>query len=303
MSSRKALQEKLDLLAKIRQRKRMNQARTGKLIAKKVSPPKKVVAPKNKRSLLSTVSKVVIILLIVAVIIWGILYLYKRFKKKNNAKNLLNYSVPANKPFVIENNKIPKSEYGNEYTLSYWMYLNDWEFKNKLPKSILFRGDKNAIATNPGFWFYPENNRIKIAFQLQSFQPTFTQLSLQEECPNSMNPINNPNFLKDHKGSCDMFDVPLQRWNHICVSIWNQSVDVYLNGKLVRSCVMHEYPVPSSGDIHIGHEGGFNGSISTLDYYPHILKPEEIYNIYTKGPTLLKKDVDVRSDGDYAVVV
>ena len=39
-------------------------------------------------------------------------------------------------PFVIENDKIPRSDYGNEYTLSYWMYVNDWEFKNKLPKSM-----------------------------------------------------------------------------------------------------------------------------------------------------------------------
>ena len=261
--------------------------------------PRKITDTGTNRA--ATAGKAIIILLIVAAVIWGIVFLYKKYSKKNGTKNLLEYSVPANKPVVIKNKKIPKSEYGNEYTMSFWFYVNDWEFKNKQPKSVLFRGDKGAVATNPGFWFFPEDNRLKIAFQLQSFQPTMAQLDLLEECPNSMNPIDNPNFLKDHKGTCNVKDVPLQRWNNICVSIWNQSVDVYLNGKLVRSCVMHEYPIPSSGDIYIGHKDGFNGYISTVNYYPTILTPEEIYGIYTKGPKLKKKDVKVESDAEYAV--
>ena len=235
--------------------------------------------------------------------------LYKKAFNESNRQKIVGLgpidrktSIPEGSHLVIDKNaKLPKSTYGNEYTMSYWFYVNDWEFKNKLPKSLLYRGDKGAIATNPGFWFFPEDNRLKIAFQLQSFQPTVKQLDMLQECPNSMNPINNPNFLNDHKGTCDVKDVPLQRRNHMCVSIWNQSVDVYLNGKLVRSCVMHEYPVPSSGDIFIGHKDGFNGYISSLQYHPTILTPEEIYNIYTKGPVLEKKDIVVESDAEYSV--
>ena len=254
------------------------------------------VPRKTIKNIAAIAGKSIIILLIVATVIWGIVFLYKKYSKKNATKNLLNYTVPSNKPFVIKNNKIPKSEYGNEYTMSYWFYVNDWEFKNKQPKSLLYRGDKGAIATNPGFWFFPEDNRLKIAFQLQSFQPTMEQLNLLSECPTSMNPIDNPNFLSDHKGTCNVNDIPLQRWNHICISIWNQSVDVYLNGKLVRSCVMHEYPVPSNGDIYIGHKDGFNGYISSLNYYPTILTPEEIYKLYTKGPVLDKKNIEVEGE-------
>ena len=79
-------------------------------------------------------------------------------------------------------------------------------------------------------------------------------------------------------------------------------VDVYLNGKLVRSCVMHEYPVPSSGDIYIGHKEGFNGYISSLKYYPTILTPDEIYKLYTTGPKIQKKDIQVESDAEYSVI-
>ena len=257
---------------------------------------------KPKKSMVKTIGKAVVIILIIATIIWGVLFIYKNYYKKNGRKLLLEYTVPANKPVVIKNKNIPKSYYGNEYTISYWFFVKDWEFKNKQPKSVLYRGDKGAIATNPGFWFFPEENRLKIAFQLQSFQPTFTQLKLLEECPNSMNPIDNPNFLSDHKGTCNVKDVPLQRWNHMCVSIWNQSVDVYLNGKLVRSCVMHEYPVPSNGDIYIGHKDGFNGYVSSLEYYPTILKPDDVYKIYSKGPKIEKKDIDVESDAEYSVL-
>ena len=122
------------------------------------------------------------------------------------------------------------------------------------------------------------------------------QLNLTVKCPNSMNPINNPNFMNDHEGTCDILDVPLQRWNHICVSVWNQSVDMYLNGKLIRTCVMSEYPVPSAGKIYIGQHGGFNGFISSLDYLPRILTPTEIYTIYNKGPSLVKFQQDLDDD-------
>ena len=257
------------------------------------------VVPAKHDSPLTIVSKAVIWLLILALVLWAGRYLYKKLKPKPKAKELLDHAVKADQPLIIKHNNIPRSEYGNEYTLSYWIYINDWEFKNKLPKSVMYRGDKGAVATTPGFWFYPENNRLKVAFQLQSFQPTLTEIQLLQSCPNSMNPIDNPNFLKDHKGTCDIDNIPLQRWNNICVSIWNQSVDVYLNGKLVRSCVMHEYPVPGAGDIHIGHNGGFNGLVSAVQYHPTILTPEEIYKIYTDGPELKKKDVEVQ---DGAVV-
>tara|TARA_Y100001970_G_C14253701_1_gene873598 strand:- start:4003 stop:4908 length:906 start_codon:yes stop_codon:yes gene_type:complete len=257
--------------------------------------PIKIIKTGNT-NIASTIGKVVVVILILVALGWGTFFLYKRFSKKNGTKNLLNYSVPANMPFVINNKNIPKSEYGNEYTLSYWFYVNDWSFKNKQPKSLLYRGDTNAIATNPGFWFFPEDNKLKIAFQLQSFQPTLSQVNLAEDCPNSMNPIHNPNFLSDHKGTCNISNVPLQRWNHICVSIWNQSVDVYLNGKLVRSCVMHEYPVPSSGNIYIGSNEGFNGRISSVQYFPTIITPEAIYNIYKKGPVTTQKDTEVESN-------
>ena len=167
MSTRKSLQNRLNLLANVRARRQRNplpETRPRHILKNPTN--RRGLAPhrgrsgrlsKNK-SILSILSKVLVALLVLGALIWGIVFLYKRYKNRNKTRNLLNYSVHANKPFVIENDKIPRSDYGNEYTLSYWMYVNDWEFKNKLPKSILFRGDKSAIATNPGFWFFPENN-------------------------------------------------------------------------------------------------------------------------------------------------
>ena len=270
---------------------------------KMVNVPKKPTVIVSKDSVASKIGKFIVIILIIAALVWLGMFLYKRLRKTPAKKQLLNYTVLANQPLLIKNNDIPKSRYGNEYTLSYWIYVNDWEFKNKLPKSVLYRGDKGAVATNPGFWFFPEDNNLKIVFQLQSFKPTSAQLQLLDACPNSMNPLDNPNFSKDHKGTCNIKNIPLQRWNNICVSVWNQSVDVYLNGKLVRSCVMHEYPVPSNGDIHIGHKEGFNGLVSSVQYHPSILTPEEIYKIYTTGPELKKKDVEIEGEvKDYAIV-
>tara|TARA_B100000700_G_scaffold330036_1_gene454277 strand:+ start:2532 stop:3275 length:744 start_codon:yes stop_codon:yes gene_type:complete len=237
-------------------------------------------------------NKKIIGLIVLALLSVSIYFIVVKVKQSKKGKKDIIGSLHNGKiPFTIKSKDIPASEYGNEYTINFWLYMNDWEYRNTKPKSILFRGDRKAISTNPGIWFYPRNNKIKISFQLQSDKPTQKQIEeAVNNCSKSMNPINNPNMLRHHRGSCDIKNIPLQRWNNITITLWNQTVDVYLNGGLVRSCIMPEYPVPSSGDIFVSHFGGFNGYISDVKYFAQHLTSREIQKIYNKGPNLKYAD-------------
>ena len=231
------------------------------------------------------VVKIVIALIILAIVSVAIYFIVKKVKDSKKTK-LVGSLHNGKVPFVVKSKDIPKSEYGNEYTVNFWFYMNDWEYRDNKPKCILFRGDKDATSTSPGIWFFPKHSNLKISFQLQSEKPADNENLPSSSCPNSMNPINNPDMLKKHRGSCNVKHVPLQRWNNVSISLWNQTIDVYLNGRLVRSCVMPEYPVPSSGDIYVSHYGGFNGYISNLQYFASTLNSNQIQSIYKKGPNL-----------------
>jgi hypothetical protein len=86
---------------------------------------------------------------------------------------------------------------------------------------------------------------------------------------------------------CDVKEVPLQRW--VCITIVSSGrvLDVYLDGKLTRSCVLDNVVhVPRSPlKLRLGENGGFGGRYSSVQMWGSQLTPDAIYGLYMQGPT------------------
>jgi len=100
----------------------------------------------------------------------------------------------------------------------------------------------------------------------------------------SMNPDYYSEFELDSNLPCDIIDIPLQRWNHIAIVLWNRSLDVYLNGKLARSCTLRSIPQINNGPLWITQNGGFKGDMASLRYFNRAINPEEVYKLYKSSP-------------------
>lgn len=98
----------------------------------------------------------------------------------------------------------------------------------------------------------------------------------------SMNPLKNPDMLQEEQ-QCDLVNIPVQRWNHIGIVLINRTLDVYLNGKLARSCTFHNVPIMNDGDLYVNQDGGFRGEISDLLYANRGYSAGEMYKLYTEG--------------------
>ncbi len=98
----------------------------------------------------------------------------------------------------------------------------------------------------------------------------------------SMNPAENKLELGVTK-PCDIVNVPVQRWFHVVMVLHNRTVDVYLNGKLSRSCTLDSLPKLNKGDIYINNDGGFEGQICDLWYISKAISPSEVMSIYLGG--------------------
>jgi len=108
----------------------------------------------------------------------------------------------------------------------------------------------------------------------------------------SMNPDGYSDFELDSVNPCDIVDIPLQRWVHVGIVLWNRSLDVYLNGKLARSCALKGIPNINDGNLYVTQNGGYKGDMATLRYFSRSLNASEIYDIYKQGQdrvTLAKK--------------
>jgi hypothetical protein len=83
---------------------------------------------------------------------------------------------------------------------------------------------------------------------------------------------------------CQIENIPIQKWANIIVSLYGSTLDVYLNGKLVRTCVLPGVPsIDNTADIQVTPAGGFSGWTSSFKYLAYASNPQEAYNLYKDG--------------------
>ena len=84
--------------------------------------------------------------------------------------------------------------------------------------------------------------------------------------------------------TCDVANIPLQRWVNVLISLYGRSLDVYIDGKLVRTCVLPGIAkINNNAPIYITPEGGFAGFTSNIQYWPNASNPQQAWDIYKKG--------------------
>ncbi len=203
-----------------------------------------------------------------------LLYLYlPDFLSKISVKDgvpVLEKYVYLNEETVIslEDNIIKKSDHiktfaqdneevSREYSFSMWVFLNQhststssynketniFDFGNGKPK-ITYYNNKND----------PKNKDVCRIY--------FT------------NEMNSKNYYD--------LQIPNQKWNHIVFNYKSTYVDLFVNGKLLRTFTFNKkIPSYDLGDlITIGSNNGLSGSIANIRYYQKNLSKHQINNIY-----------------------
>jgi len=79
-------------------------------------------------------------------------------------------------------------------------------------------------------------------------------------------------------------NVNIQKWVNIVVTFNNRTLDVYINGKLVKSRPFKNIiNAKHNGGIEVGSEQGFGGYIAKTQYYPYFITPAKAWKIYRGG--------------------
>lgn len=83
---------------------------------------------------------------------------------------------------------------------------------------------------------------------------------------------------------CTVKNFPLQSWVNLAISLYGRTLDIYIDGKLVRTCVLPGIAkVDPSTDVLITPMGGFGGYTTNIQYWDTAINPEQAYNIYRQG--------------------
>ena len=85
-------------------------------------------------------------------------------------------------------------------------------------------------------------------------------------------------------GTCVYRAIPLQKWVHVVVSVYNQVVDIFIDGQLASSCVLKAFPAISTSNVLITPDGGFAGKISRVIFSNTAMTVQHAKQLYYSGP-------------------
>jgi hypothetical protein len=211
---------------------------------------------------------------------------------------------------VVVNGNVPAIYTGGDFTLSFWVYIDDWNYK-AADNKFLFAISPAVVGSHArsplvGVLTPMKNNMLIAAATVQArhglasnggaagpditresnLQNLLTRKTSFEMFQSTVGPTDAP-------GDCSVTDIPLQRW--VCVTIVSSGrvLDVYIDGKLQRSCVLENVVHVPRGQLklRLGESGGFGGRYSSVQMWSQQLTPDVIYGIYQMGPTQARHDI------------
>jgi hypothetical protein len=167
----------------------------------------------------------------------------------------------------------------SNFAYSIWFYINNWNTRYGHPKVIFGRMLETTSTPDPDTGIsgkYPSPVVILGAIS-NDIDVTLTLYSAGVTSGASL-----ANKYVEH--TCRVSNIPIQQWVNFTMSVYGRTLDMYINGKLVRTCVLPgTAAVETNNDLYVTPLGGFEGSTTKLAYYPYPLNPEQAWNIYEKG--------------------
>ena len=224
---------------------------------------------------MSPLSIVIMILIIVLlVIIWK--YVLSDPFTLQGMQNGQTASTIAASSLATNGSNVPSSN----FAYSIWFYINDWNYRYGEPKVVFGRmGSKSSTSTGaisgvsgmdpcPAVILGAIENNVAVTL---SCYPG----SNQEPTTPGGNTVLH---------TCSVTNIPIQKWVNLTLSVYGRSMDLYIDGKLVRTCLLPGVAnVNNNSNVHVTPAGGFDGWTSKFQYFPDSLNPQEAWNIYTKG--------------------
>lgn len=168
---------------------------------------------------------------------------------------------------------------GIEFTWSVWIMVDDLTYNTGKYKCVFYKGNDDIQDTGlnfpnnaPGLYIGPNTNELIVIMN------TFSVINEQITIP----------------------DIPLNKWINVIIRCENKNLDVYINGMIAKSHVLHGVPKQNYGEVYVAMNGGFSGFISNLWYYNYALGISAIQKLVKKGPnTKMLGSNQSNKDGNY----
>jgi hypothetical protein len=241
--------------------------------------------------LLGGISAIVVIFIIIGMVVM----LYNKNKMyigngfKIDTLNSYSSSITPN-----ENIAPPKLE--SNFTISFWIYINDFYENHLYWKHMFHKGTLNTglynykywynIETETpqqclGLWMHPTSNDLRVAITTvvdtqhkNSEHPIYEVASLTKE----------KNVYKENIETCDILDIPSKTMVNIIICVEGQTLSIYRDGKLHKTCGLNGAPLLNVGDMYFNNQRTYSGKLANFMYFPSKISKNKIRQIYNDKP-------------------
>jgi hypothetical protein len=234
---------------------------------------------------------------------------------KQGGKQLINQPVPTD---ILTNVASYQSLSGSDkfdyqYAMSFWIYLDSFPPStnaayNKIVPILSF-------GENPTIKYSSANNTLYITVK-QSNDTLDTNnvdnnidinpetidkwKNVQEKINDAIEQVKSMPFGQEidadgHRIIYKHPDVQLQKWNHILLNYNGGTLDVFYNGKLVKSAI-EVVPYMKFDMLTVGTENGISGNLANLMYFKNPLDYLTVNKLYTSlrtsNPPTISENID-----------
>ena len=194
-----------------------------------------------------------------------------------DAKQLIVIPQEPDNPNSITIKRSVNASDGIEFTWSVWVFIDDLTYNSGQYRCVFYKG--NDFSSNPNA---PTEEQQGLNFPNNApgvyIAPNTNNLVIMM---NTFNVINEQVTVED---------IPINKWFNLIIRCQNTTLDIYMNGLIVKSYELHGVPKQNYGDIYVAPNGGFSGNISNLHYYSYALGTSEINRLVTRGPNTNMKN-------------
>jgi hypothetical protein len=184
---------------------------------------------------------------------------------------------------------LPEIYEGGEFSINTWVYINDYAINRGQNKHVLNLGGSSFSTL--AIFLGPYKNSLGVRVQTSTPSSSSSYSGSQDNLStNSLQTmfttLQTESSLLNSSKSCDIQSIELQKWVQVSVILNNKTCDVYLDGKLARSCVLPSFFRVDKNNMKLSmcNYKGFGGFISNTSAYNYALNPEQVWRLYMAGP-------------------
>ena len=203
------------------------------------------------------------ILFVMLIILWIFSLILPFIEKRVNlqgGKQIISSPISTNTETVVASyeklngNNDLKYQYG----ISFWVFINAFAPNNESFVSLLNYGN------NPNILYNASTNTLMITMKTADVIAHHKLTDLDDD--------NNRILYKEK-------NVLLQKWNNITLNYTGGTLDVFINGKLVKSNI-EVIPYVTLDNLTVGTNHGIEGGICNLVYFSNPLTITNVYYLY-----------------------